>query len=953
MASQHAVGSPAQANGVAPSRLSLFLWNARGLGGERGLKFARLLLWAVRSEHHVFVFSETHLPVDPLQWLGRQPGAPGSFRWKGSYYWSPGTSHSRGVLVLFKDSLLVHDLPPSGMQDTQGIVQADGRVVRVDFTHCGQPLSLVGCYAPNTGTERTAFFRDALAPLLPQDRRILLGGDLNCVTLAADRTDGAARPVSSRHDGADALLALSSSHGLQDVWREAAGPNLVDFTHWSGSANTGARLDRWLVSAALLGGQRSWDPVSTILDSSPEHSDHLPVTLTLQAPVPSCRGRRPWRLPLQLLGDGGLKMELQALIKGYRTTCPPGEAVRRWKECKDAVARVCQSKSRALWLERRAALRARAKAAAAAKAQLLAATRAGADPCAPAAAWHAATAATTQVHRAAAATALTANTVLDHLYGDSSTYWFHLHGRSPPKPTEFATLRPSRDAPPEETADLSTLEGTQRALAMAVDYFSGDSANGIFRRKPGLVPEARAAVLGRLHKRLTPGQAAAAERPLCCPVPCVSVVVQEEVYGALMRCQRGKAPGLDGLPYEFYVALWQEVGPFLVQVFNDAFASPEPAPLEPLLEGLICPVHKPGRPTDLLVGFRPITLLDADVKLLAKTVADRLHLPLDYIVSSLQSAFIEGRDIAENVLYHLRLAEYLHDSNHPAWLLITDLAGAYDNVDRQFLLDCLAAYGFKVDGHVRWAALLHQGTQGRVLVNGHVSWPFPVLSGLAQGSPISTVYWTVVAEPLIQRLNSLAAQGRISTPAIAGLPTLGPHAFADDIKMPVCDVEADGKTLVEACGEFAAASGVPLNVDKCQAVPLSAPSRLQQPPTSADPPTRVAGVGFVVPPQDKPPKLLGVPFTADYELAKQLAFQRRVGGMVAATEVWSQTQLNFIGRAHVAKQCVASVTVYHASFLRPDPALERRMQGVCRGFAARSIIAQLDSNQLRRLLAVS
>ena len=177
-----------------------------------------------------------------------------------------------------------------------------------------------------------------------------------------------------------------------------------------------------------------------------------------------------------------------------------------------------------------------------------------------------------------------------------------------------------------------------------------------------------------------------------------------------------------------------------------------------------------------------------------------------------------------------------------------------------------------------------------------------------------------------------------TTPAIDGLPTLGPHAFADDIKLAVCDVEAGGQTLVEACGEFAAASGVPLNVDKCQAVPLSKPSRLLQPPTSADPPTRVAGDGFVIPQQDKLPTLLGVPFTADYELAKQLAFQRRVGGMVAATEVWSQTQLKFIGRAHVAKQGVASVTVYHASFLRPDPALERRMQGVCRGFAARSNI---------------
>ena len=45
-----------------------------------------------------------------------------------------------------------------------------------------------------------------------------------------------------------------------------------------------------------------------------------------------------------------------------------------------------------------------------------------------------------------------------------------------------------------------------------------------------------------------------------------------------------------------------------------------------------------------------------------------------------------SRDISENVLYHLGLADFLHDSGHPAWLLITDLAGAYDNVDRDYLL---------------------------------------------------------------------------------------------------------------------------------------------------------------------------------------------------------------------------------------------------------------------------
>ena len=227
-----------------------------------------------------------------------------------------------------------------------------------------------------------------------------------------------------------------------------------------------------------------------------------------------------------------------------------------------------------------------------------------------------------------------------------------------------------------------------------------------------------------------------------------------------------------------------------------------------------------------------------------------MHLPLDYVVSLLQSAFIEGRDISENVLYHLGLADFLHDSGYPAWLLITDLAGAYDSVDRSYLLECLAANGFRVDGHVRWADLLHAGTTGCITMNGHISRPFPISAGLAQGAPGSTVYWTVVCEPLIQRINSLAAQGRISLPPVPGCAhPPGALAFADDIKALVTDPAADGALLVDACDEFEKASGVPLSVPKSVAVPLSVPARLLQPPVQADLPTTVPGLGFTIPPR--------------------------------------------------------------------------------------------------------
>ena len=45
------------------------------------------------------------------------------------------------------------------------------------------------------------------------------------------------------------------------------------------------------------------------------------------------------------------------------------------------------------------------------------------------------------------------------------------------------------------------------------------------------------------------------------------------------RLPRGKAPGDDGLPYEFYVAFWAKLEPRLLAVLNAAFHCTSPAPL--------------------------------------------------------------------------------------------------------------------------------------------------------------------------------------------------------------------------------------------------------------------------------------------------------------------------------------------------------------------------------------
>ncbi|KAJ9521462.1 hypothetical protein QJQ45_008876 [Haematococcus lacustris] len=84
-----------------------------------------------------------------------------------------------------------------------------------------------------------------------------------------------------------------------------------------------------------------------------------------------------------------------------------------------------------------------------------------------------------------------------------------------------------------------------------------------------------------------------------------------------------------------------------------------PAPLAEFLTGIITLMPEAGKPRDQVAGYRPITLLNCDVRLVARAVEDRLQLPLDQLVSPSQSAFILGRDISDSVQFHLGLLEYL------------------------------------------------------------------------------------------------------------------------------------------------------------------------------------------------------------------------------------------------------------------------------------------------------
>ncbi|MGQ3285839.1 endonuclease/exonuclease/phosphatase family protein, partial [Bosea sp. (in: a-proteobacteria)] len=282
-----------QRPGVAASFQAVTL-NVRGLAQPH--KLQALLDWAASSTAQLFFFQECHQAECLWQWAEAATGAkPG---WRGQWFYSPGTGHSQGCLVLVKPSTILLNCTQVQLQ----VDGAQGRVVRVDAELAGRPASLVCVYAPAQPAQRAAFFGASLPACLPHatERRMLfLGGDFNCILSPDDKVGtpvGATSQhaedwVGSRGVGAEQLERLVEERGLVDAWRRMR-PTSRDLTHLSNRWQTGARLDRWYVSASAA----EWQLDSSIQGLKPVSTDHFPVSVVMYPPDLPLTARAPWQL---------------------------------------------------------------------------------------------------------------------------------------------------------------------------------------------------------------------------------------------------------------------------------------------------------------------------------------------------------------------------------------------------------------------------------------------------------------------------------------------------------------------------------------------------------------------------------------------------------------------------------------------------------------------------------
>ncbi|GBG63278.1 hypothetical protein CBR_g37364 [Chara braunii] len=176
------------------------------------------------------------------------------------------------------------------------------------------------------------------------------------------------------------------------------------------------------------------------------------------------------------------------------------------------------------------------------------------------------------------------------------------------------------------------------------------------------------------------------------------LVTLEELAQTLKVMAAGKSPGRNGLTVEFFHCCWESLGPPLVEIYNRVLVGERLG--EGMTLGIISLMLKKGDKVNVR-NYRPISLLNVDYKILAKTMAIRLRRILPRLVERDQGAFVQGRSIFLNILTAIESVEVMQMENRDMTILLLDLEKAYDRVGWSFALTTLRKMGFG-EGFCRW-----------------------------------------------------------------------------------------------------------------------------------------------------------------------------------------------------------------------------------------------------------
>ena len=819
--------------------LKILSLNVRGLGTPN--KQYTVLRELERLNYDLFLLQETHVSTKRLaDEIARC--------WPGQCFWSFGRGKSAGVALFVSPRFSGHV--------SRFLFDSDGRVLSALVLLGSTSLNIVNVYAPNTVSERKAFFERLHDYFIPKGSRII-AGDFNCIDNKLDRLHSANSVLPDKK----CFSAFLSDFCLVDIWRKL-NPRGVSFTWSNSDYSQASRIDRFLISRSLLHFVRSNKVLPCVF------SDHDFVDLELCIDGLSNKRGGVWRLNTALLADLDFKREISSAIDRQKSVISDFESLGAWWDDLKLVIRstcinYCSRKRQLINRERNFLTKRliRAKNS----------FHAGDDSV------------VSELRDVESALSSLISREAEGAKIRSRAKWIE-EGE---KPTRFFFRLEQKRAEKNSFDSVLDADGNEKTSQSDIEGVFVDFYRDLFSKDNSIDMQIQTDLIDGLEFSLTDTERAS----------CEGLFTKDELFSALKGLQTGKSPGSDGLPTEFYLSFWDDLGDFLVLVLNERYR------LGVLTysqrESLLRLLYKKDD-RRLPKNWRPISLLNTDYKLASKAITERLKPVMSSIIHRDQTCGVVGRTIFSNLQLIRDTLDMIDKTDEPGILVTLDQEKAFDRVDHEFLMRTLAKFGFG-PSFCHWVNIFYNDVFSRIICNGNLSTPVFLGRGVRQGCPLSPLLYVLVSEVLSTQIRKCKEIEGFQLPGAGGLQ-FKVSQYADDATNFVKN-ERSLCNLLRVVNVYERGSGAKLNTTKSEAMWLG-----RWRANGASP----FGLTWVF-----KMKILGVYFSNGLVSVESDNWQSKLDKLRNVTNLWKQRELSFLGRAMIINVLGASRFWHTAKIIIP------------------------------------